>query len=744
MYIYITRVVVLLFILFPLFTGLQIRASVIYNENYINSLKQNISQNIDFEANSLSLALVYMNNNMPSQALDIVEDVLEKDRDNAYAQYIKGLVLFSQNDSDAVDELEKVSSRTIDRTLIVDSRVFALSSKILNKKYNDVIIPLQALYGSNPQNIGISSFLLGYSLLNSKKTKQALTYLSQSLKHDPYNAYAVDLSAQINQKEKNNIFAFQNYVTLLNVDSEDDYYRKTVNKLAGGLGKEPSKFIYYIRQDMPVTPLRHWQSDAIRVGMYANQKLEPQVIQSVRYISISSCTLTDSKMGKVTKTKPGSAWNINYDARKDSVVVTDAWGNLEYETIRPFYITADTTGASMLVKNVQSSDIYNADYGDRELRGKVWFYPVKGGFLIVSESMISDYLPSVLATKRGDIEDEEVLKALALILRDSVEAIIKNSDPAKRWDIADSDYLLPFKGVSMESNPVIEAYLETTKVSADFPGGSDITYSNAAVSESGVYDNADDKKINLSAPFNVFAYITKQPQAPEIMYTVESVQVLEPLVTGVEEPETGTGNQGPAAASSSSDITKKWSKAHEKSPLSDVPAMQGLEKTSNVTRASSLPETSVPQSAAGSYVDYPVSQTSWADIMWTLWIDLDAVNRRAKRDYGLDALHKARVHERNQYGRVTKFYISDGKKDVILENGQITDLLSPRVLRSHMFVTFPVYEKSGRLRALILKGKGTGTGRGLSVIGALNLRKQNKNYKEILRYYFPDVKFYAL
>lgn len=108
---------------------------------------------------------------------------------------------------------------------------------------------------------------------------------------------------------------------------------------------------------------------------------------------------------------------------------------------------------------------------------------------------------------------------------------------------------------------------------------------------------------------------------------------------------------------------------------------------------------------------------------------LSALNRGG---LGLERLDSLRINQRDHAGRATSFYVRSGKEGFAVKAGDLRKWLGPNLLKS-TYILHLAKTKEGYL----FQGRGWGHGIGLCQWGAKAMAESGKDYKQILRHYFP-------
>lgn len=123
---------------------------------------------------------------------------------------------------------------------------------------------------------------------------------------------------------------------------------------------------------------------------------------------------------------------------------------------------------------------------------------------------------------------------------------------------------------------------------------------------------------------------------------------------------------------------------------------------------------------------------------WVRIISADWIRRRIRRFKDIGKIMGIRVLKRSETGRILALKFVGAKGDWTADGFHSIRLaLSPNSLRSSLFTITPIQD--GRFaRFFILWGAGTGSGLGLCMDGALGQASLGKDFREILKRYFPN------
>jgi len=118
---------------------------------------------------------------------------------------------------------------------------------------------------------------------------------------------------------------------------------------------------------------------------------------------------------------------------------------------------------------------------------------------------------------------------------------------------------------------------------------------------------------------------------------------------------------------------------------------------------------------------------------WTAAVAPEALGGKL----GIGPAAEIAVLERGASGRVVRLELSDDRSVKTLSGPELRRLIGADVLRSTLFEVRPAQGAAGP--RWVFAGSGSGHGVGLSQFGAKAMAEQGKSYREILRFYFPQL-----
>ena len=128
----------------------------------------------------------------------------------------------------------------------------------------------------------------------------------------------------------------------------------------------------------------------------------------------------------------------------------------------------------------------------------------------------------------------------------------------------------------------------------------------------------------------------------------------------------------------------------------------------------------------------PKDPTKWSEVKWVYAIPLKDIEKRLKQNYKIGKLKYFEVSDFSDTGRVLSVRFVGKKGEIELPFKEANFILTAGTLRSDFF-TFIPFKKE-----VLFIGSDTGAGEGICIAGALGLAGEQKNTKDILKYYYPS------
>ena len=155
---------------------------------------------------------------------------------------------------------------------------------------------------------------------------------------------------------------------------------------------------------------------------------------------------------------------------------------------------------------------------------------------------------------------------------------------------------------------------------------------------------------------------------------------------------------------------------------------------------SRVPDDSIEQFIGTPPVSYcSKSSKSGNTFRWTKTVDASKLNARVKERFGLRKVEVIEVLHRGVSGRANQIRLSGVGKTIEVK-GELVIRKLFFGLRSSMFVVKPVKSSSGAILDWRFEGGGFGHGVGMCQLGAAEMARFGKTFKEILQYYYRQVR----
>lgn len=131
-------------------------------------------------------------------------------------------------------------------------------------------------------------------------------------------------------------------------------------------------------------------------------------------------------------------------------------------------------------------------------------------------------------------------------------------------------------------------------------------------------------------------------------------------------------------------------------------------------------------------------KTTSSDVYWTLLLEPKWIESRLNRDRKVGYIRAMVPLARDAHGRISALRVEGTAGTAVVEGREaITAALGAGALRSTAFSVRPLFR--GKYPAyFLLRGIGTGDGKGLCLLGARGMAKaRGAKYRDILSHYFP-------
>ena len=467
---------------------------------------------------NLELSVLSLQRGLVKQALRYIDKAASLAPEDPFIELTRGWTLF------AAGKYKKARKSFADMLYLTADFEYSSSAKLgtalayyFEGQDELAASDFQYIYTSNPYLISFSAYMMGRIASERKDSRKlAPVFLRQALDHDGHNYPAMQLLAQLSEKEKNNETAsFQYYSTLYSQDPTNEKVRKKVEKYAKNLKADPAAYLFFLRldnpivQDMPSTP-----SQKIKMALYADRWQRPVALQRVSLKPSGVMSVHDERLGEVLKSPSYVTRVLEFNAQTKGVDFKDARGHVEFSARRPFVVRTDKDEKTLLVKDVSAQDLFAADFSDKELKGALVVIPSDEGILLVNEVNVEDLIPGLLATQARDVRQAPALEALAVVFRAALkEAAEKNED--KPYHITDNDVYFKFKGMNLTVQSMMDAVVSSRGLELS---GTDLGYYSSCGTVS--YDataNTENRPDYVYSPANLAKYMISNP--PEDLYS---------------------------------------------------------------------------------------------------------------------------------------------------------------------------------------------------------------------------------
>lgn len=462
-------------------------------------------------AANLELAVLSMQRGLVKPSLAYIARAVALNPDDPFTKLTQGWLLLSagkyKKSRQAFSELMYL---TADFEYVSSAKLGAALAWYFGGDKEKAASELQYLYTSNPYSISFVSYMLGRIASEMKASKKlAPVFLQQALSHDEKNYAAALLYAQLSEKEKNKLRAWQYYATLYSLDPDNKALAKKLAKYAKSLGDKSIDYLFYLRLEQPIVHvMQSTPSTEVKMALYANREQIPQLLLSAAVMGSGTFKVTDEKLGEVLRAPSYVEKSIVFNPETGGVDLKDARGHVEFSAKRPFTLTPDASSRTLLVRNARAENIFAADLSDKELKGALTVIPGKNGFTLLNTVYSEDLIPALLATQAQDVKNPAALKALAVVFRSALLQAVEDN-ASQPYHITDNDTTFKFKGINLIFKDLLDASkrsgaIRLTEAQAGFyPGCGVVTadsLENTAVLPGYEYSPANVSKYLLSNP----------------------------------------------------------------------------------------------------------------------------------------------------------------------------------------------------------------------------------------------------
>lgn len=464
-------------------------------------------------AANLELALLSLQRGLVKQALTHIEKAVSLNPDDPFTQLTKGWLLFSAGKyKKARKAFEDLFYLTADFEYVSSAKLGDALAWYFSGNKEKAASELQYLYTSNPYAISFVSFMLGKIASEMKPAKKlAPVFLQQSLSHDEKNYAAAELFAQLSEKEKNHLHAWQYYATLYNLDPKNKKLAQKIEKYGQELGDKSVDYLFYLRLEQPIVHvMASTPSELVKVALYANREQIPQELISASVMGSGTWLVQDKKLGEILRVPSYIEKTIAFNKETGGVDLKDARGHVEFSAKRPFSVFLEKEKYTLLVRDARTENIFAADLNDKELKGSLTVIPTAQGFKLINNVYAEDLIPALLATQAQNIKQEAALTALAVVFRSALSQAVQ-APRETPYHITDNDPAFHFSGINLIFKDLLDASkksgaIRLTQAQAGF-------YTDCGVVTADSLANTASKPGYVFSPANVSKYILSNPPA---------------------------------------------------------------------------------------------------------------------------------------------------------------------------------------------------------------------------------------
>ncbi|MDE2293494.1 MAG: hypothetical protein KGL53_15540, partial [Elusimicrobia bacterium] len=338
--------------------------------------------------------------------------------------------------------------------------------------------PLRQAAASDPYMRAAANAELERIHTRLREPALAIPYAVESLDADPRQLDVAEDLARLYRKTGQGTAEWQAWQISLDMDPDDAEAAKAKALLEKWLPGRPEDTLPVMRLGRPVFRL---ESDApaagdddsppIRVGLFSGPDGRMRHATHFFVMGSTMTRLHDLRLDQdmIDPAQPYQQWEVAYRPDTRAIEVRDTGGRILYVTRQPFQLIPADPRYTLLIKNVQLTDITGADIGDREVRGTVEVIPTPDGFHLVNQLSLDRYLYSVVGSPLPDGLPPkarlEAFKTMAVIARTRVMARMRGTPVnPERVQTCDSSFCLRYRGLTGERTDSARAVRETTGV----------------------------------------------------------------------------------------------------------------------------------------------------------------------------------------------------------------------------------------------------------------------------------------
>ncbi|MBI5597964.1 MAG: hypothetical protein HY928_17925 [Elusimicrobia bacterium] len=316
--------------------------------------------------------------------------------------------------------------------------------------------------------------------LRRRRPADAVPFARASLSADPAQLDVAKDLGTLFEKTGEGTGEWQALKMVLGMDPADAGALKRKAALEKWLAKRPQDSLPVLRLGRPI--FREDEDEAagdedsppIRVGLFSGPDGAMRHATHFYVMGSTATRLFDVKLQEevVAPAAPFQQWEVAYRPDNRVIEVRDPRGRIVYVTKQPFRLIPSDPRFTVLLKNVELTDIAGMDIGDRELRGVVEVIPTPDGFHIVNELPLDRYLFSIVGESLPPDAPLEAYKVMAVLGRTEMLERMRTARPTpESVQTCDSKACFVYTGLTRERENSAKAVRETRGVVARIPEG---------------------------------------------------------------------------------------------------------------------------------------------------------------------------------------------------------------------------------------------------------------------------------
>lgn len=462
---------------------------------------------------NLELAVLALQRGLVKQALGYIARANELNPDDPFIELTHGWILLSAGKYKKAREMfDHLLYLSADFEYVSSAKLGSALAWYFGGNKEKAAEQFEYLYVSNPYAISFVSYMLGRIASEMKAAKKmAPVFLQQSLSHDEKNYAAAKLFAQLSEKDKDKLRAWQYYATLYSLDPQNKKLAAKIEKYAEDMGDKRIDYLFYLRLEQPIVhEMTSTPSDVVKMALYADRQQIPQNLQSLSLMASGTLRITDERRGEILKVPSYIEKTIEFNPQTQGVDFKNSKGQVEFSADRPFKIMLENPNKTLLVRDAQAENIFATDLSDKELKGELVVMPTSTGFWLINKVYAEDLIPALLAAQVQDVTQDSALKSLAVVLRSALLQTVKDHKD-QPYHITDNDVHFQFKGINL----LFKKLLDASKASGEIrlTQAQAGAYNSCGVVTANSVANTAQKPDYVFSPANVSKYLLSNPPA---------------------------------------------------------------------------------------------------------------------------------------------------------------------------------------------------------------------------------------